>query len=1034
MLRRIVALCVRCRVLVVATALLLAAYGLFIAQRAKLDVFPEFAPPQIVVQTEAPGLSAEAVETLVTRPIEYSLNGTPALENIYSQSIQGLSVVTLVFEDDADIYRVRQLTAERLAQLGSTLPTGVHTPAMGALASSTSMVLSIGLTSEHHSPMELRTMADWTVRQRLLGVPGVARVETFGGEIRQLQIQLLPDRMMLYGLSIDEVVAAASRSTGVRGAGFIETDNQRITLRTEGQSLSAAALAEAVVAQHGTTSVRLRDVANVVDGPEPKIGDALVMGQPGVIMNIHGQYGANTRDVTIAVEAALAQLRPILNAERVTLHPALFRPANFIETSIRNITTALLIGGALVIVVLLFFLANLRSAFIAIATIPLSLLMALVAYEHFGASINTITIGGFAIAIGEVVDDAIIGLENVWRRLRENRASAEPKPFDTVVIDATLEVRSPIVYATFIVVAVFWPVLMMSGINGRLFAPLAVSFVLAAIASLIVAITLTPALCSLLLANTDAREPGYIERLKHWHRRVLERIDRRPRLIIGGTAVVCLAALCALPFMGGEFLPEFKEGHYVLRVMTAPGTSVDAGLHLGGRITQELLQNPHIQSVSQQLGRAEQGEDTAGPEFSEFHIELKRLSGEDEEQVQEEIRAALKTFPGISFAVTPFLEERIEEILTGGRGELVINIFGEDLDVLDRVAQQIRNVVATVPGAADVLSQTQAGAPELEVILRPDRLRQYGFAPLEVLEAIQFAYQGVVVAQTNDNNRVFEVAVILEPGSRRDPEAIGGMSIRNAAGTTLPLRELANIENTSGRYVIMHEGTQRRQQVTSDVVGRDSSSFAQAVQEKLRSDIALPPDVSVVVGGAEQARVTAQNELLLHSAFVVIVIVMLLSMVFANRRNLLLVMANIPFALAGGVLILLLTGGALSIGAMVGFISLFGISMRNSILMISHYEELVTREGRPWGLATALQGASERLVPIVMTALVVALGLLPIAVGSEEAGKEIEGPMAIVILGGLVTSMLLNLLVLPALAVRFGRFELQKASSNATSP
>jgi CzcA family heavy metal efflux pump len=1021
-LRRIVALCVRFRVLVVAIAILLAAYGVFVAQRAKLDVFPEFAPPQIVVQTEAPGLSAETVETLVTRPIEYSLNGTPALENIYSQSIQGLSVVTLVFEDDADIYRVRQLTAERLAQLGSALPSGVRTPAMGALASSTSMVLSIGLTSEHHSGMDLRTMADWTVRQRLLGVPGVARVETFGGEIRQLQIQLLPERMMLHGLSIDEVVAAASKSTGVRGAGFIETDNQRITLRTEGQSLSASALGEAVVAQRGTISVRLRDIANVVDGPEPKIGDALVMGQPGVIMNIHGQYGANTRDVTLAVEAALARLRPILEAEQITLHPALFRPANFIETSIRNITHALLIGGALVIVVLLFFLANLRSAFIAIATIPLSLLMALVAYEHFGASINTITLGGFAIAIGEVVDDAIIGLENVWRRLRENRASANPKPFDTVVVDATLEVRSPIVYATFIVVAVFWPVLMMSGVNGRLFAPLAVSFVLAAIASLIVAITLTPALCSLLLANTDAREPGYIDRLKHWHRRILERIDRRPRAIVGGTAVVCLAALCALPFMGGEFLPEFKEGHYVLRVMTAPGTSINAGLHLGGQITRELLQNPRIKSVSQQLGRAEQGEDTAGPEFSEYHIELESLSGEEEEQVQEEIRATLQTFPGISFAVTPFLEERIEEILTGGRGEMVIDIFGEDLDVLDRVALRIRNLVATVPGAADVLSQTQAGAPELSIALRPDRLRQYGFAPLDVLEAIQFAYQGVVVAQTNDDNRVFEVAVILDPGSRRDPEAIGSMLVRNAAGTTLPLGALATIGSTAGRYMIMHEGTQRRQQVTSDVVDRDLSSFARAVQEKLRSDVTLPAGVSVVVGGAEQARVTARNELLLHSAFVLVVIVMLLSLVFANRRNLFLVLANIPFALAGGVLILLLTGGALSIGAMVGFISLFGISMRNSILMISHYEELVTREGQPWGVATALRGASERLVPIVMTALVVALGLLPIAVGSEEAGKEIEGPMAIVILGGLVTSMILNLLVLPALAIRFARF------------
>ncbi|WP_116808525.1 efflux RND transporter permease subunit [Steroidobacter cummioxidans] len=1022
MLRHIVTLCVRFRYLVVAIALLLAVYGVFVAQRAKLDVFPEFAPPQIVVQTEAPGLSAEQVETLVTRPIEYSLNGTPALQTLYSQSIQGLSVVTLVFEDDADIYRARQLTAEHLAQLAGALPAGVHAPGMGALASSTSAVLTIGLTSDHHSAMELRTFADWTVRQRLLGVPGVARVETFGGEVRQLQIQVLPDRMMLYGLSIDDIVAAAGKSTGVRGAGFIETDNQRITLRTEGQSLTAAALAEAVVARRGNISVRLRDIANVVDGPEPKLGDAQVMGQPGIVLGIHGQYGANTRDVTHAVETAIAQLRPMLDAERITLHPALFRPVNFIETSIRNINHALLIGGVLVIVVLLFFLANLRSAFIAIATIPLSLLMALVALVQFGASINTITLGGFAIAIGVVVDDAIVGLENVWRRLRENRARPDPKPPDAVVVDATLEVRSPIVYASFIVIAVFWPVAMMSGINGRLFAPLAASFVLATLASLIVAITLTPALCYLLLARVDARQPGYIDRLKHWHRRSLAWINERPRAIVASTTAVCFAALLALPFLSGEFLPEFKEGHYVLRVMTAPGTSIGTSLHLGTEITRELLKNPRIRSVAQQLGRAEQGEDTSGAEFSEFQIELMPISGEEEEQVQDEIRATLQTFPGISFAVTPFLEERIEEILSGGRGAVVINIFGEDLDVLDRIAAQIKELVSTVPGAAEVLSQSQSGSPELSVTLRPDRLRQYGFAPLDVLEAVQFSYQGITVAQTNDQNRVFDVAVILEPGSRRDPESIGNLLVRNADGTTLPLRELATIESTPGRYLIMHEGTRRRQQVTSDVDGRDLSSFTHEVQRKIRAEIALPSDVSVVVTGAEQARVTARNELLFHSVIAAIVIIMLLSLVLANLRNLLLVLANIPFALAGGVLILVVTGGALSIGAMVGFISLFGVSMRNSILMISHYEELVTQEGKPWNVATAFQGATERLLPIVMTALVVALGLLPIAIGSEEAGKEIEGPMAIVILGGLLTSMILNLLVLPTLALRFARF------------
>lgn len=1023
MLKRIVELSLRYRGPVIVLACLVTAYGFYIAQRAKLDVFPEFAPPQIVVQTEAPGLSAEEVEALVTRPVEYGLNGTPELEKIYSQSIQGLSVVTTVFRESADIYRVRQLTGERLAEIAGELPDGVKPPKMGALTSSTSLTLAFGLTSEHHSPLELRTFADWTVRQRLLGVPGVARVETFGGEVRQIQIQVKPDRLVAYGVSIDEVMAAARKSTGVRGAGFIENENQRIVVRTKGQAISPAELGETVLAYHGGASVRLKDVATVADGPEPKLGDAQVMGRPGIVMLVHAQFGANTLEVTQAIEAALEELKPVFTSEKIVYQPSLFRPANFIQTSIRNINKALLIGGVLVIGVLFFFLANLRSALIAIVTIPLSLLAAVVVLEHYGASINTITLGGFAISIGVVVDDAIIGLENVWRRLRQNRAKRKPRSMLAVTLDATLEVRSPIVYATFIVAAVFWPVMMMSGVNGRLFAPMAVAFILATLASLVVAITLTPVLCYLLLAKADAKEPRYIAWLKERHHRALEVVSRWPRTVIALTVIVCLAALAALPFLGGEFLPEFKEGHYVIRMTTAPGSSTLASLRLGTAVTKKLIENPHVQSVAQQIGRAEQGEDTAGPEFSEFHVELKPMGGEEEAAVLGELRAALEKFPGISFAVTPFLEERIEEILTGGRGEVVVNLFGNDLDVLDQKAEEVRRVVAAEEGASDVFLEAQAGSPELTITLRTDRLRQFGFEAVDVLETIQTAYQGAVAAQTYENNRVFEVAVILDPASRREPEMIGALTVRNSAGTRLPLRELATIRNTSGRYVIVHQGTFRLRQVTCNVEGRDVASFGKEVKARIRSDVSFPPDVSVAFSGAAEAQGTARRELLFHSVVAAVIIILLLSIVFANSRNMLLVLANIPFALAGGVLIAILTGGSLSIGSMVGFISLFGISTRNSILMISHYEMLVTEEGMTWGRETAFRGAVERLLPILMTALVVALGLLPVALGAEEAGKEIEGPMALVILGGLITSTALNLLVLPTLALRYGRFE-----------
>jgi CzcA family heavy metal efflux pump len=1032
MLEGIVAFSVRLRVLVVALSAMAIGYGLLVASRAKLDVFPEFAPPQIVVQTEAPGFSAEEVEALVTRAVESALNGTPKLAHLYSQSIQGLSVVTVVFDDEADIYRIRQLAAERLALVAASLPEGVHAPGMGALASSTSMVLTIGLTSESLSSMQLRSFADWTVRPRLSSVPGVARIEAFGGEVSQLQVQLNPARLATYGLSADEVIAATRRATGVRGAGFIETDNQRIVLRIDGQPTTSATLAEAVVARRGAISLRLRDVATVVEAPESKVGDATVMGGPGVVMGIHGQYGANTLEVTERVEQTLAELRPVLAEQRITLHPALFRPATFIETSIHNIGNALLIGGCLVILVLVFFLANWRSAFIAIITIPISLLIALVVLDRFGVSINTITLGGFAIAIGVVVDDAIIGLENVWRRLRENLGPSTPLARDEVIIRATLEVRSPVVYATFIVAAVFWPILMMSGVNGRLFAPLAVSFVLATAASLVVAITLTPALCSLLAQVAD-HQPNYIQSLKRLHLRLLERINTRPRTVIAATAVSCVAAIGVLPFLGGEFLPEFKEAHYVARVSMAPGTSTIASTRMGARISEALLKVPNVSSVAQQIGRAEQGEDTAGPEFSEFHIQLAAISGEEEEATQELIRRTLGEFPGISFALTPFLEERIEEILSGGRGQVVVNLFGEDLELLDSATHRVRQIVESTAGATDVFTEVQSGAPELRITLRADRLRQYGFMPADLLEQIESAYQGLEVAEVNARNHLLNVVVVLEPRARRDVESIRELVVRNPSGNQASLGELAYIDVVAGRHVIFREGARRRRQVSFNAEDVDVQSLAATLEHKIRAET-LPPGVSMDIGGAARARNTARDELLLHSLFAVVAVVLLLSLVLANVRNVLLVLANVPFALAGGVLILVVTGVSLSVGAMVGFVSLFGISMRNSILMISHYEELITNEGRIWGIETAFRGAQERLLPILMTALVVALGLLPVALGSEEAGKEIEGPMAIVILGGLATSTILNLFVLPVLALRYANFAKQTASTASSSP
>jgi CzcA family heavy metal efflux pump len=1030
MLKRIVELSLRNRGIVVVLACVLIGYGLYVANNAKLDVFPEFVQPQVTVQAEAPGLAPEQVETLVTRPIESVLNGAGNLESIRSESIQGLAVVTAVFKEGTDIYIARQMLAENLAQLSGQLPAGVKAPTMSPLTSSTMDLLKFGLLSDKMTPMQLRTFADWVVKPRLLSVQGVAGVKVFGGEARQIQIQVKPERLIAFNLSLQDVLAAATASTGVRGGGFIETAAQRIVLQTEGQSLTPQQLGEVVVAQHDGQIVRLKDVAMVVEAPEPPIGSSLIMGKPGILMTMAGQYLANTMEVTERVEKALNELKPVFKSEGIEYVPNLHRPATFIETAIRNMKSSLLLGAILVAVVLFLFLLDLRTAFISFTAIPLSLLTAVIVLDHFGVTLNTMTLGGLAAVIGVVVDDAIITVENILRRMRENLTLPAPRSLFQVVLDAALEVRSAVVYATFIVAMVFLPVLTMSGLQGKFFAPLGVAFILANLASLVVALTVTPVLCFLILSRIKPHtEPRYVAKLKTLHQGALKRISRAPRTIIAVCVILFVAALATLPFFGGEFMPDFKESHFVLQISMAPGTSLEEMLRMGGLISKELLNNTNIQTVEQQAGRAEMGEDTWGPHRCEFHVELKHDAGIDEEKVQVEIRNTLEKFPGIQYEVLTFLGDRIGETISGEAASVVVNIFGDDLDVLDAKAQEISDVLNTVSGHADVQVKAPPGAPRLAIRLRPDRVTQLGFRPVEILEAIETAYQGTVVAQTYEGNKVFDVAVILPPDDRKDPEAVGSLMLDNPQGARLRLRELAEVYLTTGRYSILHDGARRRQTVTCNPAGRDVASFVADAQKQIAAKVQLPAGVYLEFSGAAEEQARAQRELLFHSLIAAAGIIILLAVVFRQGRNLFLVLANVPFALVGGVLAIFLNGwlggGAptLSLGTMVGFVTLFGITMRNSIMMVSHFEHLVREEGMTWGLAAAVRGADERLVPILMTALVTALGLLPLAIGSGEAGREIEGPMAIVILGGLITSTLLNLLVLPTLALRYGRFE-----------
>ena len=1030
MLNAVVSFSIRFRGIVIALACALLGYGIFSLIRSPFDVFPDFAPPQVSVQTEAPGLSPEQVEVLVTQPVENAINGVPGIESLRSRSIQGLSDTTVVFRSGTDIYRDRQFVAERLSTVASALPTGVQAPLMTPLTSSTAWVMEVDFTSDSQSLMAVRAIADWTIKPRLLAVSGVAGVEIIGGEVRQLQFQFDPQRLIQYGVSVEDVIAAARQATGVRGGGFVDTPNQRIVLQTEGQSVTPAQLARTVLVHHNGANVTLGDVARVQDAPAPQIGAASVGGKRGVSLIVDAAYGANTLQVTQGIDRALADLRPSLEAQGITIYPDVLRAADFIEVALHNVRDSLYIGAALVVVVLFLFLFNLRTAAISCTAIPLSLLAAVIALEKMGLSLNTLTLGGLSIALGEVVDDAVIDVENIYRRLRENRASSNPRSLFQVVFDASIEVRSAVVYATFAVILVFFPVLTMSGLAGSLFGPLGIAYIWAILASLVVALTVTPALSLLMLGGRDLppQEPPIVQWLKQGYRVILLQVEKAPLLLTSVVVLLIVLGMGTLFFLTSSFLPELREGNITVHMTAVPGTSLEESLRLGDRLMQALVQIPSVQSVAQRAGRAELGTDTNGTHQSEIDVNMQAANGAQVKVTQDGIRRVLAQFPGAVLTSNSFLTERINETLSGYGAAVVVNIFGNNLDELDREAAQIARVLASVPGGSEVQVQSPPGMPEILVRLRKDDLARWGLDPLAVLDVVRTAYGTEVVGQTYEGNRVFDVSVVLASSSRPQVTEIGALPLRSPDGNFVTLSQLADIQESSGRYVVLHQGARRVQTITCNVRGRAVDSFVQEAQKRI-SGITLPASTYVEFSGTAAAQAQSRRDLLVNSLLAGLGIILLLSVVMGNHRNLLLVLLNLPFALVGGVLAALVTGGNLSLGSLVGFVTLFGITLRNSIMLISHYEHLVEMEGMSWGLDTALRGASERLAPILMTALVTGLGLLPLAVGSGDPGREIEGPMATVILGGLVTSTLLNLLVLPTLALRYGNFEPRQAFS-----
>jgi CzcA family heavy metal efflux pump len=1058
MLKAIVEFSLRFKGVVVVLACALVGYGLWVSEHAKLEVFPDFVPPQASIQTEAPGFPPEDVERCVTKPIEDALNGLNALESLWSESIQGLSVVKVVFKEGTDVFQARQNVNERLSGL-SSLPAGVDKPAMEPLTSATMDLLKIGLTSHKKSAMELRSFADWVLKPRLLAVTGVAKVTVFGGDQRQYQIQVDPVKLQAYDLTMEDVGKAARAAIGIRGAGFIDTENQRILIQTVLPSMTTALLGNAAIDAGNEHTLRIKDVARVREDAAFKVGDAVIGGkppegtkaaataaaegeadpaeagvEPGVLICLVSQYGTNTMDATLAVEKALDEMKDTFAAEEITYHPGLHRPADFIYSSTHHVMMSLLLGGVFVTIVVVLFLLNLRTAFITLTAIPASLLTAVIVMDHFGFTLNTITLGGLAIAIGSVVDDAIIDVENIFRRLRENQLLAQRRPLLNVVLDASMEVRSAVVYATFVVALVFVPVLTMGGLQGSFFAPLAWSCIIANLASLGVALTLTPALCLLFFHGklTKAHEPMLQGWLKAGFRKVLAPLMGHAGDLIGAVAVVCVMVLACVPFMTEEFLPDFREGHFICGFAAAPGTTLEETRRIGTLIAEEMLKIPEITTVEQQIGRAALGDDTWGPEQCEYHINLREnVPGKDQARVQGELEEILNRVPGLAgIECTTFLGDRIRESISGERQPVIVNIYGDNLDDLDEAATTISETLAGLKAGEPTMT-TPPKTPLLRVVPRDDRLIQFNFKRMDIFDTIQTAHQGETVGQSFEGNQIVDVVMLLDPSQRRDPSQVRNLLVTNGQGVRMPLYELADVFEDLGRSSISHKGSQRCQTVTVDPVGMSAAEYvakAQAAVATIRED--LPEGIDLEWTGDAAAAAEARNQLLLNTAIAGVVILILLAVVFGNWRNLVLMLVNLPFGLVGGIPAVILTThtaepfslGTLSMGALFGFVTLFGLATRNSILLISHYEHLVKKEGMTWGREAAIRGASERLIPILMTALVTALGLFPLALGTGEAGREIEGPMAVVILGGLVTSTLLNLLVMPTLALRFGRF------------
>jgi CzcA family heavy metal efflux pump len=1029
LMRSIVSTSLRFRVLVVAFAVGMMVFGVATIPQMRVDVFPEFAPPQVEIQTTCVGLSTSDVESLVTVPLEQALNGVKGLDDLRSKSVPQLSSIQLIFKPGVDLLEARQLVQERLAIVAPSLPTWAAPPSMLPPLSATSRALQIGMTWKDHSAIAMSKAAFWTIRARLLRIPGVANVSIWGERLQQMQVQVDPAKMAARNVSLESVMGATADSvdsgllrfnsgTVIGTGGAIETATQRIGLRRILPIVTPADLAKVSIANNGGTPMLIGDVANVVEGSQPLIGDAVINSSPGLLLVVQKLPWANALALTHEVEQVVATLQQGMPG--VQFNTKIFQQARFIDTAIHNLRQALVFGFVLVMVILFLFLFEWRVALISLITIPMSLMATILVLYWRGETINTMTLAGLVIALGALVDDAIIDIENIMRRLRQHRREGTERSTASIILEASLEVRSPIVYATLIIVAAAIPIFLLAGLTGAFFRPLALSYTLAILASMVVAITVTPALALILLrrSRVERHESPLVPRLQRGYTRMLSRIVPRPRMAYATFVVVTLAGLMVLPSLGQSLFPTFKERDFLIHWIGMPGTSAQETQRTTIGISKALLAVPGVRSFGSHIGQALQGEEVAGVNFGEMWISVDDSANLD--STLKDIRVVLSEYPGIYHDTLTYLNERIEEVLTGAKEPIVVRLYGPDLTTLRTKANEVLKVMSGVGGIADSHVDLQVDVPQIEVKVNLAKAARYGLKPGDVRRAAATLVAGEEVGDIFRGGRIYGVIVWSTPTTRSNVTSISNLPIDTPSGVRVHVGDVASVRLTPIPNVIERQSDSRRIDVVASVRGRDLSSVVTDLNKGL-AGVSYPVGFHAELLGEYKELQSAQSRLIAAGVLAAVVIFLLLQAAFGSWRLATFVFLTLPMALVGGTLAAWLGGGVISLGSLVGFFTIFGIAARNAILLVNHCQHLEKNEGQKFGPALVIRGARERLSPILMTSLATGLALVPLIFLGDRPGHEIEYPLAIVIVGGLVTSTLLTLFVVPSLYLRLAR-------------